>query len=378
MQLKINNILRGLLILVITLFFGSNLKAQFFSGPISPLVNDDHTVTFSLKAENASKVSLSFGMESFPMDKDDSGIWSTTIGPLTPDLYTYSFSVDGLKILDPANPEMQVGQRPDFNLVNIPGNPLRFDELRDVPHGAVHILRYYSTVQSVNRKVYVYVPPTYNQKSDEKFPVLYLRHGGGGNETSWYNEGCAPFIMDNLLAEGKVTPMIIVMTNGNLEKETEGGAYGEEGISIMGKELMNDVIPLIEENYRVYTDQKNRALAGLSMGGGQSFYIGLKNPELFDWLGVFSSGIFGGIPGVNFEPEKEIPGILTNSAYYNNNFKLFYMSVGEQDPRIEYTGKVVDTFIQNNLDIQYKHVEGTHEWKVWRLALHDFISQLFK
>ncbi len=378
MQLKINSFLRGLLILGITLSLGNDLKAQFFSGPISPLVNDDYTVTFSLKAEDAAKVSLSFGMESFPMDKDDSGIWSTTIGPLTPDLYTYSFSVDGLKILDPANPEMQVGQRPDFNLVNIPGNPLRFDELQDVAHGAVHILRYYSTAQDVNRKVYVYVPPTYNQKSDEKFPVLYLRHGGGGNETSWYNEGCAPFIMDNLLAEGKVTPMIIVMTNGNLEKETEGGAYGEEGILIMGKELMNDVIPLIEKNYRVYTDQRNRALAGLSMGGGQSFYIGLKNPELFDWLGVFSSGIFGGIPGVNFEPEAEIPGILTNSAYYNNNFKLFYMSVGEQDPRIEYTGKVVDTFLQNNLKVQYKHVEGTHEWKVWRLALHDFISQLFK
>ena len=366
------------MILGITMFLVNDLKAQFYSGPASPVVNEDNTVTFSLKAENADEVSLSFGMESVTMDKDDSGIWSTTLGPLTPDLYTYSFSVDGIKILDPGNPEMQVGQKPDFNLVNVPGNPLRFDELRDVPHGTVHIVRYYSTAQDLNRKAYVYVPPTYNQDSDKKYPVLYLRHGGGGNETSWYNEGCAPFIMDNLLAEGKVTPMIIVMTNGNLEKETEGGAYGEEGISIMGKELMDDVIPLIEKNYRVYTDQKNRALAGLSMGGGQSFYIGLKNPELFDWLGVFSSGIFGGIPGVNFEPEEEIPGILTNSAYYNNNFKLFYMSVGEQDPRIEHTAKVVNTFTQNNLNVQYKHVEGSHEWKVWRLALHDFISQLFK
>lgn len=353
-----------------------NVSAQFGLRIQSPVVNDDSSITFSIKAPNAKEVAVNFQMESHKMKKNAEGIWSVTLGPVEPDMYMYSFSVDGLKVLDPANPEMQVGQAPDFSLVSVPGNPPRFDELQDVPHGTIHIHKYYSATQDVNRKLYVYTPPGYHP--DKKYPVLNLRHGGGGNETSWYVEGCAANILDNLLAEKKMVPMIVVLTNGNVVKQTEGGAYGEEGITIMANELFNDVIPMVEKEYSVYTDQKHRAIAGLSMGGGQSFYIGLRNVHQFNWVGSFSSGIFGGIPGVSFNPEEQIPGILSRSDAFNKELDLFYLSCGEQDPRVEHTQKVVGQFRENNLNVTYETFEGTHEWKVWRHSLKNFLELLFK
>lgn len=365
--------------LLVFLLMGYTASGQFFSRLESPVVHEDSRVTFSVNAPNAQEVTLRFGaeMKAYPMEQDTAGVWSVTIGPIQPEMYTYSFFIDGAKVLDPSNPEMQVGQAPDFSLVNVPGNPLRFDELQDVPHGAIHILKYYSTTQEVNRNIQVYVPPGYNS-SAQKYPVFYLRHGGGGNETSWYVEGCAAHILDNLLAQEKMVPMIVVMPNGNVEKQTEGGAYGEEGISIMADELFTDVIPLIEKEYSVYTDQQHRAIGGLSMGGGQSLFIGLQHIEEFDWIGVFSSGIFGGIPGVEFNAEERIPGILTKSADFNNELELFYLSVGEQDNRIDPTRKVVDEFRENNLEVVYETFEGTHEWKVWRHSLRNFLQLLFR
>ena len=314
---------------------------------------------------------------SFPFTRDEEGLWTVTIGPLKPELYTYAFLVDGLRIIDPRNPEMQGGTAPGFNLVNVPGDPPRFDELKEVPHGTVHIRTYYSTVQEKYHKMYVYVPPSYDRTPDKKYPVLYLRHGGGGNETSWYNEGRAGIIMDNLLAQGEVKPMLIVMTYGNVDTGVRGG-YNEEAIAVVSDELFTDIIPLVEKSYRVYTDEQNRALAGLSMGGGQSFYIGLRNTEEFDWIGVFSTGLFGGIPDADFDAEQTIPGILTQSSKFNEKLKLFYLSVGEQDSRLEPTRQLVNTFEQNDLDVMFRTYPGTHEWQVWRLSLYDFLPRLFR
>jgi enterochelin esterase family protein len=351
-------------------------SAQFGPRIESPVVNDDSSVTFSISAPNADEVTVSFQGENHSMEKNDEGVWSVTVGPVEPEKYTYAFSVDGLKVLDPANPDMQVGQTPSWSLLTVQGSPPRFYELQDVPHGTVHIHKYYSTAQDVSRELYVYTPPGYNP--NEKYPLLNLRHGGGDNETAWYVVGDAANILDNLLAEEKIVPMIVVMTNGNVERQTEGGAYGEEGIAIMADELFDDVIPLVEEEYSVYIDQQYRALAGLSMGGGQSFYIGLRNVDEFDWIGSFSSGIFGGIPGVEFEPEEEIPGILSDSESFNDELDLFYLSVGEQDPRIEHTGNVADQFTENDLYVVYETFEGSHEWKVWRHSLRNFLQILFK
>lgn len=370
------------LLFSIAVLVGIQLNAQPMPGlsaTVSPVVLPDHRVTFTLNAPKASEVMVMFGsdMTKYPMAKDDKGIWSVTIGPVTPELYTYAITVDGLKILDPLNPELQGGTAPGANLLNVPGNPPRFDELQDVAHGAVHIVTYYSTVQKKFRKMYIYVPPTYNQNQTQKIPVLYLKHGGGGNETSWYNEGCAGIIMDNLLAQGKVKPMIIVMPNGNVETGIPGG-YTNEAIAVVSGELFKDIVPLIEQNYRVYTDQANRAIAGLSMGGGQSFYIGLRNIDEFDYVGSFSTGIFGGIPNASFDAEKEIPGLLTKSSAFNNSLKLFYISVGDKDPRFDPTRNMVNTFKQNNLKVEYKTFPGLHEWRVWRESLYDFLPRLFR
>ncbi len=370
-----------LLLISVLLLGGIRLTSQPLPGTSalrSPVVLPDKSITFSLDAPKAREVLLSFGEvgDIFPFIKDEKGIWRVTVGPVKPELYRYSFIIDGLKITDPLNPDMQVGLTPDLSLISVPGNPPRFDELQDVPHGAVHIRIYYSTAQKTMRKVYIYVPPYYDQNAKQKYPVLYLRHGGGGNETSWYNEGCAGIIMDNLIAKGSAKPMIVVMTNGNVETGAFGG-YDSEAISIVSEELFKDVIPLIEKNYRVYTDQQNRAIAGLSMGGGQSFYIGLRNIDKFDWVGEFSSGIFGGIQNANFDAEKEIPGLLTNADSFNNSLKLLYMSVGDKDPRFEPTQKVVDTFKQNKLNVEFVIQPGVHEWQVWRLSLCDFVQMLF-
>jgi enterochelin esterase-like enzyme len=368
----------GLLVLILLLTVGFEGYAQPFSRPASPVIHADRTVTFSLDAPEANQVELLFGpdMSRLPFKKDQEGTWKITIGPLEPELYTYGIVMDGLRIIDPSNPEMQGGTAPGFNLFNVPADPPRFDELREVPHGSVHILTYYSTVQDLYRKVYVYVPPGYGQDPSLKYPVLYLRHGGGGNETSWYNEGCAPVIMDNLLARGKVTPMLIVMPNGNVVSGPAG--YSDEAIQVAADELFEDVIPLIESQYSVYTDQEHRAIAGLSMGGGQSFYIGLRNIDQFDWIGTFSSGIFGGIPGSDFDAEEEIPGLLSDSRRFNESLELFYISVGEQDPRYAYTEAVVNTFREHGLHVVYETDPGVHEWKVWRLSLADFLPRLFR
>ena len=183
--------------------------------------------------------------------------------------------------------------------------------------------------------------------------------------------------MDNLLAKNMAEPMLIVMMNGNVETGAAGG-YNAEAMEIVAKELFEDVIPLVEKNYRVYADQKQRAIAGLSMGGGQSFYIGLKYVEKFDWLGVFSTGLFGGIQGASFNAEEYIPGLLTNPTKFNNELELFYITVGEQDSRIEYTGNLVNTFREKRLDVVYETFPGNHEWRVWRESLYNFLPRLFR
>jgi enterochelin esterase-like enzyme len=347
-------------------------------GRTSPIVHSDLTVTFNLNAPTVSEVLLMFEGDTakYRMSRDEKGRWSVTVGPLKPKIYTYALVADGLRILDPMNPELQIGTVPGFNLLNIPGNPPRFDELQNVPHGTVHIRSYYSTVQKRLRKVYVYVPPSYDQSANMKYPVLYLRHGGGGNETSWYNEGAAGTIMDNLLANGKVQPMIIVMANCNVETGIPGG-YNNEALQVGADELFTDVLPVIEKNYRVYTDQQHRAIAGLSMGGGQSFYIGLRYVEKFDWVGVFSTGLFGGIAEANFDAEKTIPGLLTNNPAFNKSLKLFYITMGEQDPRLDATSKFVNSLRQHTMNVEFRTFPGIHEWQVWRMSLCDFLPRLF-
>lgn len=238
--------------------------------------------------------------------------------------------------------------------------------------------------------MYVYTPPGY-EKNSEKYPVLYLLHGGGGDESQWIILGRSCQIIDNLIAQGKTKPMIIVTPNGNANQVAAPGeapasmnqviyqAPNPAGVTgSFEKSVIEDIIPYVETNYRVLSNKENRAIAGLSMGGGQSFNIGLLNTDKFAWLGMFSSGIYGGTSGAVFDAEKQIPGLLSNSSFYNKNLKLFYISVGEQDPRYGPTQLAVSTFKKNNLNVFYTSFPGAHEWSVWRLSLGDFLPRLFR
>jgi len=228
---------------------------------VSPEVRLDRTIVFRLRAPEAAQVTLSFA-GSKPMSKDDAGVWSATVGPMDPEIYQYNFVVDGVRMLDPGNPNLKNGRTPDASIVEVPGNPPRFDELQAVPHGALHIRAYLSTPLKRPRKLYVYTPPQYDLERNRRFPVLYLRHGSGDNEENWSDTGRAGVILDNLIAQHKATPMLIVMPNGDTDGSWAGGS-SPEGIEMLSQELLSDIIPMIDRTYRVARGRENRAITGL-------------------------------------------------------------------------------------------------------------------
>jgi enterochelin esterase-like enzyme len=242
----------------------------------SPEVKADKTVTFRIRAPKATEVVLNGewkGGGKTPMTKDDQGVWSATVGPLEPDLYGYSFSVDGMTVTDPVNPVLKPMRSPRTSVVDVPGDPPRLHEWQDVPHGTVHLHEYVSKALGRRRPLRVYTPPGYDKDPAAKFPVLYLFHGSGDNEATWTSFGHAHFIADNLIALGKAKPMIIVMTDGHAVVGPE--ARGRN-VEMFGKDLLQDVMPFVEAAYRTKADRESRAIVGLSMGGGQSLTVGLS------------------------------------------------------------------------------------------------------
>jgi enterochelin esterase-like enzyme len=345
---------------------------------ISPELHPDRRITFRARASKAAEVNLLFGAwnpKPQPMAKDADGIWTLTIGPMEPEIYTYSFNVDGMKVLDIANPQLKNGARGmDASVVEVPGDPPRFDEVRNVPHGAIHIRDYRSTPLARRRSMYLYVPPDYDADPKRRYPVLYLRHGSGDTEANWSIDGRAGVILENLIAERKAVPMLIVMTNGDTDGSWGGGS-SPEGIQLLGKELLGDVIPFVEKNYRTLPGRENRAITGLSMGGGQAFTIGFQNLDRFAWVGEFSSGL---VSAVGFDVEKHLPGIFRDPAALNKQLKLLYLSCGTGDPRYNGQLDLVDVFKKHGIKLEYRDSPGGHEWKVWRHLLADFLPRIFK
>jgi enterochelin esterase-like enzyme len=321
--------------------------------------------------------------------KNDSSLWSVTIGPLNPDRYHYTFTIDGIRATDPSNPITVRDITTHASVVLVPGEVSELYTVQNVPHGTIHKVWYNSPTMKLYRRMVIYTPPGYDDSQD-KYPVLYLQHGGSVDEDAWTELGRAAQIADNLIAQGKAKPLIIVMPNGNGNEaaalteiprtaNSQGGfPPGQATVNNYEASLVNDIMPYVESHYRVLTDPGSRAIAGLSMGGGQSYNIGLGTDK-FAWIGIFSSGIFGGVQGLgNYDPEKQIPGLLTNSSSFNKRLKLFYITCGEQDPRIEYTKKAATLFTENGLNNVFTSFPGQHEWKVWRKALADFLPRLFK
>jgi len=392
--IKLANIFLLSIVTVVTIM-GQAPKLPRPAITVSPEILSDNKVTFRLYSKEAEVIKVSgewsATVASEQLVKNDTGLWTVTLGPLKPEYYNYYFSVDGIRTIDPSNPLIVRDGVRYASVLVIPGRESELYTVKNVPHGNLTKEWYNSPTLKMDRRMYVYTPAGYNKNLD-KYPVLYLHHGGGGDEDAWATMGRAVQIADNLIAQGMVRPMIIVMPNGNATEvaaitevqranrsqnsfpapQSTGGGYEAS--------IVNDIIPYIETNYRALASQENRAIAGLSMGGGQTFNIGLRNTDKFAWIGIFSSGMFGSVQGGYgaFDPEQQIPGLLTKPGDFNQSLKLFYISCGEQDPRYEYTQKAVDTFNENKLNVIFQGFPGAHEWKVWRLSLADFLPRLFK
>ena len=382
---------------------------QFAAGPVSPEILPDGKMTFRLAAPRAAEVLLNGdweGGQGVLMARNDMGVWSVSVGPLEPELWGYTFSVDGVRTLDPRNSNTKRdGARYD-NILIIPGAASELYELKGVPHGRVSQVWYPSPTVKLIRRMYVYTPPGY-ETGDEAYPVLYLLHGGGGDEDAWTTLGRANMILDNLIAQGKAKPMIVVMPNGNANQiVSQGYAYGlppqpamkpalatAEGAmraaapapgakpgagapgAVMAQmaafpdSIVKDVIPYMEKNYRVKTSMADRAICGLSMGGGHTMTATNNNPGTFGYIGVFSMGV----RNVNDTLIKQLEAIKAAGA------KLYYVGCGVKDP-IGYTGSqvLVDTLKKIGITPEWRETPGGHTWANWRIYLSDFTPRLFR
>ena len=341
----------------------------------SPVVTVDGLITFRTSAPNAKEVKLVFGewdVQPVNMHKNVKGDWEITIGPVVPGVYEYKFDIDGLKVLDYKNPTVKVGTEVYGSVVEVCASVPRFDQY--VHAGSeVDVISYISTSLSQRRKVYVYIPAVYYENPEIRLPVLYLRHGGGDDESSWIRSASADAIMDNLIAGGNAEPMIVVMTNGLTDGSWAGGS-NVEGMRALEEELLNDVIPLVEKRYRVLTDRKSRAIAGLSMGGGQAFVIGMRHLELFSAIGEFSSGL---LSDSSWDYSKYGIASIDDSVKVNSMLSLLWVSCGTKDSRWEGHKEFCQLLDRKGIKHTFRHSEHGHEWQFWREQLRDFATALF-
>jgi enterochelin esterase family protein len=371
--------------------------------PVSPEIHADRTVTFRLFAPKANEVTLNGsweGARDIKMSKDDGGIWSVSVGPLGAQLWGYWYLVDGVKALDPGNGETQRdGSRID-NLLMISGPESDLWDFKDVPHGTMHTVWYPSpTLKQDRRRMYIYTPPGY-EANQTRYPVLYLLHGGGGDEDAWVTMGRANVILDNLIAVGKAKPMIVVMPNGNAAQTvSQGYAYGptpapqavqapappplqaaagggrgaaarppQPYAGSYPESLVKDVIPFVEKTYRVIANKDSRAVAGLSMGGGHTLMATNNNPGVFGFIGVFSSGP----RTVDEAYEKQLEAVKAGGV------KFYWTGAGTTDMAREGTMNLHSLLEKQGFKTSYKEIPGAHYWFLWRDFLGDFGSILFR
>ena len=339
---------------------------------VSPEVQPDRRVTFHIRAPKASEVSL-LGDWMKPdapqaMTRDTQGVWSATAGPLEPGLAIYTFTVDGVTTPDPINPRIKLRARTSASLVDVPGNPPELWEARDVPHGAVEVNWQKSKVTGDTRAYLVYTPPGYDPARSTRYPVLYLLHGNNDTASGWTDVGKANFILDNLLAQKKALPMIIVMPWGHAVPYVGSQS---NNTATFERYLIEEVIPQLEKKYRVASGRENRAIVGLSMGGGHALQIGLGHLELFSAVGAFSSAV----PG-NFEGR--FKSLLDDPAGTNKKLKLLWIGCGRQDPAFERNQKLSELLTAHQVRNTFHPTEGLHNFAVWRRYLAEVAPLLFR
>ena len=355
-----------------------------YTALLSPEVHADRTVTLRLRAPNATQVEVAGEIMQakapIAMTKSEDGVWTATLGPLPPEIWVYNFRVQGVDVADPSNPAIKPVP-PGFamsSFVEVPGDTPAFYDSRPVPHGEVRMVLYESRTMGVTRWVWIYTPPNYD-KSGAKYPVLYLLHGNGEAQNGWVMNGRANIILDNLIADKKAQPMIVVMPQGHaLQGANVGPLVRLTGETEMfskrfPQDLLQEVIPLVERNYRVYTDADQRAIAGLSMGGGQALSIGLARTDLFHYVLGFS----GAVGGPFMNAETEFGEALSKPEVLNSRLRLLWVSCGKQDFLYPANRQFVDMLKGKGVNVLFRETEGSHVWSVWRNYLNETAPMLF-
>jgi enterochelin esterase family protein len=356
-----------------------------------PKIDSELRATFRVTAPNAQKVQISVG-KTYTMTQGDDGVWSVTTKPLVPGFHYYWLIIDGVSVADPSS-ESFFGVSQMCSGIEVPEQGVDFYDAKDVPHGDVRSHDYYSNSTKTTRRCFVYTPPGYDDKPDARYPVLYLQHGAGEDERGWSTQGRMNFILDNLLAEGKVKPMIVVMDNGGI-----GGVFAHGGLPgrrpaatqpatkpsgnggpMMGagfaKVMIDDIIPMIDSTYRTIPDRDHRAMAGLSMGGMQTLQITLSNLDKFAYIGTFSAA-GGQLPDF----KTAYGGVMADADAFNNKVKVFFVSTGTAEGAMYEGNKKFDAALsQAGIKHVYFESPGTaHEWQTWRRSLHLFAPLLFQ
>ena len=338
----------------------------------SPEVSPDRHVTFRVMAPHASKVTVFCECltDEPALTKGADGVWSITVGPIEPDIYEYHFTVDGVDNLDQRNPVVKYNSRPNLieSVLEVRGPSPAFYDLKPVPHGTVEIRYYPSKSTGTTRRAFIYTPPNY-QRSTTRLPVLYLLHGGDGDETVWTQFGRANLILDNLIAEKRAAPMVVVMPFA-YAYPWHAGIPAEKQRADFQTDLLTDLIPFVESNYRVAADREHRALAGLSMGGGLTLAIGPRHLDTFSRLAVFSAG--GGQA-----PEKTFADVAANAKNVNAQLKFFWIGVGTEDGAMAGAKRTSDFLNASGIKHIYKTTPGAHTWIVWRKYLNEVAPQIF-
>jgi len=336
-----------------------------------PQILPDGRAIFRVNAPDAQKVQLDLARK-YDMVRNNEGVWEVTTDSLTEGFHYYSLLIDGMAVADPAS-ETFYGMGRMASGIEVPFKGDGYYAAKDVPHGEISIKRYYSTVSNKWRQFYIYTPPGYDTSINEKYPVLYILHGGGEDERGWATQGKTDLILDNLIAEKKAKPMIIVMPDGNVDAQ----GFGDMTLMIFERELKQCVIPFVEKNFRTETGQGSRALAGLSMGGIQTLYVGINNTEMFSYLGVFSSGWI--VPAQNSLADKQYEFMKANLDKINGNLKQLWISMGgKEDIAYNNCQTMMSKFDELKVKYTYSEYPGGHTWPVWRNNLYNFAQLLFR
>lgn len=345
---------------------------------ISPEVHPDKRVTFRFRAPNAKEVKLAReGAEPLPMQKDEQGVWSVTTDALEPDFYGYSFVADDVGLIDPSNPLMKPNLLNAQSVVHVPGPASLVWEVKAVPHGTIHHHFYRSGVVGDDRDYYVYTPPGYDSGAKRTYPALYLLHGFSDDASGWTAVGRAHVILDNLIAQGKAKPMIVVMPLGYGAPEVVSRGFAsfrdvslrQRNFEKFREALLSEVIPQVETAYRASKSRNSRAVAGLSMGGAESLFTGLNNVDRFAWIGAFSSG------GLSEDFNADFPAL---DAKASTQLRLLWIACGTEDFLIAPNRKFRDWLKSKGIQHTTIETPGAHTWMVWRRNLAGFASLLFR